>query len=325
MSKRQSPFIVGIDLGGTNMQIGVVDAGDRVLARSKKKTRASEGGARVLERMFDGVSEACAEAKVPWRHVRAVGIGAPGAIDPATGVVREAPNLRWKDFPLAKVMQRKLGRPVVVDNDVRSAIYGEWRLGAGRGVQDVLGVWVGTGVGGGLILGGRLYHGAFNTAGEVGHTTLFPFAPPASASLEDCCSRSAVAKRLLRLIETNHPSMVPELAEGEGGEVKARVIALAYRRGDKLTRRVVEATAQMLGIGIANLVTSLSLPRVVLGGGLTEALGGPWVTMVRDAVRAAAFPQVCKQVEVVGTALAADAGVLGAALLAREGARARRA
>lgn len=318
MAKRTEQLIVGIDLGGTNMQIGVVDRQNRVRGRSKKKTRASEGGDRVIDRMVEGVHEACKEAKIPIKALSAIGIGAPGAIDPRTGVVREAPNLRWNNFPLAKVMARRLGHHVVVDNDVRAAIYGEWKAGAAKGVNDVLAVWLGTGLGGGLILNGRLYHGHFNTAGEIGHTTLFPFAPPAAASLEDNCSRTAVVRRIIRLIETNHPSIVPEITEGPLSDVKAKVVAAAFERNDKVTREVINKTAQMLGVGIANIVTTLALPRVVLGGGLTEAMGESLARLVREAVRAHAFPTVCKDVEVVVTKLKADAGLLGAALLARQ-------
>lgn len=315
---KSSQLIVGIDLGGTNMQIGLVDRQNRIVGRAKKKTRAAEGGDRVIERMVDGVHEACQQAGVTVRQITAIGIGAPGAIDAKTGVVKQAPNLRWTDYPLARVMSRKLGHHVVVDNDVRSAIYGEWMLGVGKGVSDLLGVWIGTGIGGGLILKGELYHGFFNTAGEIGHTTLFPFAPPAGASLEDNCSRTAIVKRLLRLIETNHPSMITELAEGDLADVKAKVVATAYAKGDKVTRRVVENAAQMLGYGIANIITTLALPRVVLGGGLTEAMGESLVALVRNAVRSVVFPDVCKKVEILGTKLEADAGLLGAALLARK-------
>jgi glucokinase len=318
MAKRASQLVIGIDLGGTNMQIGVVDAQHRVLGRAKKKTRASEGGDRVLERLVDGVHEACAAAGVSIRELKAVGIGAPGAIDSRTGTVLEAPNLRWRNYPLSKVLTRKLGHHAVVDNDVRAAIYGEWKLGAGRGVDDLLGCWIGTGLGGGFILGGRLYHGFFNTAGEIGHMTLYPGAQPAGMSVEDVCSRTAIVNRLLRLMATNHPSIIPELADGDVSDIKARIVAQAYQRGDKITKRVIQSAAEALGVGLANLVTALSLPRIVVGGGLTEAMGESLVSLIRDSVRAHALPEVTKKVEVVATRLEADAGLLGAALLAQE-------
>lgn len=300
------------------MQIGVVGADGKVLGRSKKKTRADEGAAAVIGRITAGIEEAVADARLTIRSVAAVGIGTPGAVDAGTGVVREAPNLRWRDVPLAKIVTRKLGRPCFLDNDVRSAAWGEHAHGAGRGASDMLAVWIGTGIGGGIILHNRLYHGVTNTAGEIGHVTLLPGSPPGSRSLENNCSRTAIADRLVRLIRANHPSMITELAENDLSEVKARIIAQAYARGDKLTRQVVDNAAWMLGVGIASAVTLLGLQRVVLGGGLTEAMGETLVALVRESVRTHAFPEVVKRVEVVGTKLMADAGLVGAAMLAAE-------
>jgi len=310
--------VVGIDLGGTNMQIGVVDAGGKILGRSKKKTRSEEGAASVIQRIFDAITEACNEAQVPTRALLAVGIGAPGAIDPVTGIVLEAPNLRWNQVPLARTLAKHIGRPVYVDNDVRSAIYGEHQLGAGRGCSELLGVWIGTGIGGGLILRNELYHGFTNTAGEVGHMTLFPHMPPGSRSIENNCSRTAIVGRILSLIRTNHKSIIPKLADNDLTDVKARVVAMAFDRKDRVTVAVVEDAAENLGIAIASVVTALGLQRVVLGGGLTEAMGERLVSLVRRSVHAHAFPNVAKRVEVVKTELEADAGLLGAASLARK-------
>ncbi len=316
-SRSSSRPVIGVDLGGTNMQVGVVSAEGKLLGRAKKKTRPEEGSARVIQRIIDGINDACSEASISPRSVAGIGVGAPGALDPATGTVREAPNLRWRDVPLAKILKRRTGKEVFIDNDVRAAAYGEYKLGAGRGCPDMLAVWIGTGIGGGLILHGRLFHGVTNTAGEIGHTTLFPGNPPGSRSLENNCSRTAIADRLVRLIKSNHHSLISELADSLD-EVKARVIAQAYAKGDRLTRQVVDNAAQMLGVGIASAVTLLGLPKVILGGGLTESMGETLVALVRESVRAHAFPEIVKRVEVTMTKLEADAGLLGAAMLARD-------
>ena len=318
MARARKTCLVGIDLGGTNMQIGVVTPENRVIGRSKKKTRANEGLTGVLDRIVAGVREACDDAGIRPEDLQGLGIGAPGAIEPAGGTVLNAPNLGWKDVPLAALLRKRLGVPVILDNDVNAAVYGEWKLGAGKGATDLLGVWIGTGIGGGLVLNDRLYYGAMFTAGEIGHTTLFPHAPPGSRKVEENLSRTALVDRLLRLMKMGHKSIIPQLADHDLTDVRAKTIATAFTRGDRLTHSVIEDAAELLGIVIANAVTLLSLNRVVLGGGLTEAMGESLVKPVRDSTRRHVFPEVLRSVEVVATRLEADAGLLGAALLARE-------
>ena len=316
---RSRSFCVGIDLGGTNMQIGVVDSNDTLRGVSRKKTRSEEGSAAVLDRLCRGVVEACDDAGIRLTNLKAIGIGAPGAVDPDTGVVLEAVNLNWTNYKLARVLTRRLGVPVFLENDVNVAVLGEQRMGAAKGARDLLGVWVGTGIGGGLILNGSLYHGGFKTAGEIGHTWLFPGNPLGSRTLENNCSRTNVVLRLARLIASNHASVLPKLADGGQVEgIRSKMLAKAYTDGDALTVKIVNETADMLAVGIANMVTVLSLPMVVLGGGLTEAIGKPFVDRVELRVREIAFPDRCKHVRVVESRLRDNAGVHGAAITARE-------
>lgn len=311
------PF-VGIDLGGTNMQIGVVSPDKKLLATAKRKTKAEEGFDAVIGRIIEGVDEAAQAAKTPIAQLAALGIGAPGVVDPEAGVVLEAVNLRWNDAPLAKALTKRLGIPVFIDNDVNVAVYGENELGSGKGSKDLLGVWCGTGIGGGLILNGKLFYGAFKSAGEIGHTILFPNNPPGSRSLEHNCSRTAVVDRIIRLISSNRKSIISQLVDGDLTKVKSKTIGKAYAEQDQLTVEVVEDAAMFLGIAIANVVTLLSLPRVVVGGGLTEALGEPWVKLIEKSTRKFAFPDVCKKVDVVASKLEDNAGVYGAAMIAMD-------
>jgi glucokinase len=319
MAKANSsrPYI-GIDLGGTNIQIGVVDASNKVVGESRKKTLADEGFDAVLGRIVAGVEKACADAGMAVTDCAGLGIGAPSPVDPETGVVIYAVNLRWNNVPLADILRKRLGVAVTVSNDVDVAVFGEWRCGAGKGVNDLLGIWLGTGVGGGLIINGRLHTGHFHSGGEIGHVTLIPNAAYGSRSLEQNCSRTAVARRLEFLIKANNPSIITELTGGDLTEIKSKVIAKAYEAGDKLTHAVIDDAAHLVGVAAASAVTLLSLPRVVIGGGLTEALGDPFVARVRHSCRAAAFPPKARTVEVLASKLEDNAGVIGAALLARE-------
>jgi glucokinase len=312
-----TPFL-GIDLGGTNVQIGVVTAAGEVLSRAKRKTIAEEGRDAVLERIIDGVNEACDSAGIPLADIHAVGMGAPGPVDPGTGVVLEAVNLRWKNEPIAELLGKPLGKAVFLDNDVNVAVYGEWKAGSGQGANHLMGAWVGTGVGGGLVLDGKIFYGHHLTAGEVGHMILMPHSPPGLRSVEHNCSRTAMCNRVRQLIEAGRDSVVPDLVGGKLTKIKSRTIAEAYAQHDELVTEVVHDAAWRLGTMLAGITTLLSIQRIILGGGLTEAIGEPFVERVRNAVHIHAFPEVCKTVEVVASALEDNAGVIGAALIAKE-------
>lgn len=311
------PF-VGIDLGGTNMQIGVVSPECKVIGPAKRKTKPDEGLEGVVERIATGVEEACATAGLRMTDLGGLGIGAPGAVDPHRGVVLEAVNLRWNDVPLADILTRRLKLKTILDNDVNVAVWGEHKLGAGKGSTEMLGVWVGTGVGGGLILGGRLHYGHFFSAGEIGHTILLPGNPRGQRSLEHNCSRTAVVERLARLLKSNAKSSILKDVDGDLGAIKSKTLAKHYLAGDKVVCEVVDSAADLLGIAVANAVTLLSLERVVLGGGLTEAIGKPFVDRVHKSAKEFVFPDTCRKFEMAASSLRDEAGVLGAAMLAME-------
>ena len=313
--------IIGIDLGGTNMQIGLVNENNEVVAQVKRKTKAAEGLDAVLDRLTEGVTMCCAEAGCDVSSLQALGIGAPGAVDNQAGVVLEAVNLRWTKVPLRDLLHQRLGTPVHVENDVNIAVYGENELGAGKQSKHLMGVWIGTGVGGGFILDGKLYHGHYRTAGELGHTLVFPMGPPGGRSLEEFSSRTSIVDRLVRLIKANEPSCILDLVNGDLSKLKSKTVARAYESGDALTRSVVDWATDLTGRAIASAVTLLSLERVVLGGGLTEELEGPILETIGKAVREDAFPDVCQNVEIVASTLQDRAGIVGAAMLARQYAR----
>jgi glucokinase len=314
--------VIGVDLGGTNMAIGVVDEKGRILGRCKRKTKALEGRDKVISRLVEGIERACGEAKLSLKDIAAVGVGAPSAVDWDKGLVIHAGNLGWKRVPLRDILAKKLDRPVVVDNDVNVAAFGESRVGAGKGRGDLMAVWVGTGIGGGFVLNGKLWRGPLHTAGEIGHVIMFPGAGPGHRKLEEHCSRTAMVRSMLMLIGHYPESMLREfLKPGDDGAeptIGSGVIAECLQKGDPLVTSVVNASADLLGLAIANFLTVLSVPTVVLGGGVTEALGKPWLHRIQEAVEQHVFPSSLRKCEVHLSELGDDAGLLGAAMLARE-------
>jgi len=313
--------VAGVDLGGTNMQIGVVHADGRVVARVKRKTKAQEGRDEVVRRMVEGVARALEEARAPRERLYAVGVGAPAVVDFDRGLVVKAGNLGWEDVPLRELLSSELRCQVALDNDVNCAAWGEVQLGAARGRRDVLAVWVGTGVGGGLVLDGRLWRGPRLTAGEIGYATLFPNGQPGMMTVEDICSRTGMANAIGRLLPAHPESALHRLLAEKSAEtglpapIGSSMIARAYEKDDELVRKVVDRSAELLGVAIANLVTVLSIDCVVLGGGVTEALGEPFVARVRKGFERTVFPPGLRKIEFVASSLNDDAGMLGAAML----------
>lgn len=309
---------MGIDLGGTNIQAGVVDERGRVMGRAKIRTVADRGFEKVMDRVAAAARAACEDAGVKMSMIHTAGIGVPGPIDPEKGVVVEAVNLRWTKAPVVIALSERLGVPVYADNDVNVAVYGEWRAGIGRDRANLLGVWVGTGVGGGLIINSQLHRGAHHSAGEIGHMIIHPGSHLGSRSVEHNCSRTAIVHELIKLIRANHHSMIPGLVGGKLNKIKSKVLGVAYEQGDDLVRTVIDDSADLLGMAISNVVTLLSLDMVILGGGLVEAIGKPYVDIVRDAVRREAFPDSLRKIKVESSVLEDNAGIVGAGLMAIE-------
>ena len=310
---------IGIDLGGTNIQAGVVVNG-KVVTRDSTKTKPKDGLDAVLDRIAGLAGDVAKAHGCDLKDVTALGIGAPGAIDVKTRTVAVAVNLGWKDVPLGRLLEKKTGLPVTLDNDVNVGTWGELRGGAGQGFDDVLGLFVGTGIGGGLVLNGQLVHGHHMTAGEIGHCVMRADAPRGRRTLEDLASRTNIVRHIVRLIETGHASELLELADGDPARIRSKILSKAYSRKDALTVEVVHDAAHYIGVAIANAVTLLSLPCVIVGGGATEALGTPWIKAIRESFAAHVFPpDLGKKTKIVASTLGDDAGILGAALLADPG------
>lgn len=317
MGKNNDAPYLGIDLGGTNIQCGVVIDG-KIVARDDTKTKAVEGSDAVIKRLVKLCDKVTEKADLSRKDLGGLGIGAPGAIDMPNGVVIKAVNLGWKDFPLAKILGDEMKLPVVVDNDVNVGAWGEHRAGAGKEFSDLFAIFVGTGVGGGLILNDKIYHGFNHTAGEVGHTLLNATGGLGRSTVEDLASRTNIVNLIVQLIENGHKSVIPDLVDGDLSRVRSKILGQALKQDDPLTLAVAERAATHIGIAIANVVTLLSIPCVVVGGGATEALGKPWMKWIREAFDRHVFPSELQSCKIVPSELEDDAGLLGAALLAAE-------
>lgn len=313
-----TPPYIGIDLGGTNIQCGIV-VGKKVTHRGDTKTKKELGVDGVIERIAKLIEKTVDDSDFKLKAIAGVGIGAPGVIDFNKGLVTIAVNLGWENVPLGKLLSKRLeGIPVTLDNDVNVGAWGEYRAGASEKFDSSLAVFLGTGIGGGIIFDGQLFHGHHMTAGEIGHTVYNPHGLTGRRTVEHISSRTNLVQHITQLIHTGHPSVIPELVDGDLSRIRSKVLAKAAEQKDPLTMQVLKHGCDCLGVAIANAVTLLSLPCVVIGGGLTEAIGDPLVDMIRESFEKHVFPDSLRKVKLVPGQLFDDAGVVGAALLARD-------
>ncbi|MFN3165978.1 MAG: ROK family protein [Phycisphaeraceae bacterium] len=316
---KNSKLYFGIDLGGTNIQAAIYDPTDnKVVVRDGTKTKAKDGADAVLGRIEKLCNKLIDQAKLKPEDISGLGIGAPGAIDIETGVVLRAPNLGWDKFPLRDELSKRFAFDVTVDNDVNVGAWGEYKAGAGKGHDEQMAIFVGTGVGAGLVLGGKIYHGTNHTAGEIGHTVIAGRGALGHRTVEDMASRTNIVRNLQHLIESNYDSIVPELVDGDLSKIRSKILAQAFEKDDALAVEVITDAARYVGMAIANAVTLLSLPCVVVGGGATEALGKPWMKLIRASFEKHVFPAALRDTAIVPSALEDNAGPIGAALLAAE-------
>ncbi len=319
-------YYIGIDIGGTKILAAVATPEGRILARAKRKTlppdpaRAADPLA-LAQRIAQTAQDALAKAGLDAGAIRAAGVGAPGPTNIHTGRVLNAVNLPgWQEgFDLGPVLSEMLGLPVLVDNDVNVGLLGEATYGATRDFDDVVGLFVGTGLGGAILLGGRLRRGFRWGAGEVGHTYLYwPGKKP--REIEKVASRGAISKKLAKAVRQGKSPIVAELlAQRKDDRITSGVIRRALAAGDPVTRKAVAQAQEALAVLIASITNFLDPQAFVLGGGLVESLGEPFLEPIRERARALMFVRErVEEVQILPASLGDDAGVLGGVALAIE-------
>ena len=318
--RKRQRYIIGVDLGGTNIVAGAMpEDGSREVAMRSEPTRADQGAEAVVDRiarMIDTViAETIAETNAKREDFAGVGIGSPGPLDRELGIVIVTPNLGWRNFPLRDEVSKRVGLPASLDNDANCATLGEWWCGAAKGARHVIGITIGTGIGGGLILDGRLFHGASDVAGEIGHTTIDSTGRRCKCGnygcLEAYASGPAIAERAREALEGGEPSILPKLVNNDLSKITAQLVYDAAKKDDDVARQVVRETANFLGAGVANLLNIFNPDVVVIAGGVTQA-GAPLFEPLRAEVRRRAFRPAVEACKIVPGTLRGSAGVVGA-------------
>ncbi|HSJ75612.1 MAG TPA: ROK family protein [Gemmatimonadales bacterium] len=312
-------FVLGIDIGGTNLVVGsVAEDGSALLALDSEPTHAEAGQTDVLDRLITLAQRTIERTRQEVRgaDIIGVGVGAPGPLDTKRGIVLLTPNLGWVNLPLRQIIHERLGLPAALDNDANCAVLGEWWMGAARGTRNAIGITIGTGIGGGIIVDGKLYHGASDCAGEIGHTTIDTEGRRCKCGTYGCLEAYASGPNIaMRAVDELKAGAVSRLADYVGGDLKqvtAQTVYQAAHDGDQLALEVVNDTAKFLGVGIANLLNVFNPEVVVVCGGVTLA-GDRLFDPLRREVARRAFKPAVSVCRIIPCELSGTAGVYGAA------------
>jgi glucokinase len=320
-STEKKEYFVGVDLGGTKIMAGVFDPQLRCVGHARISTKSQRGPDAVIERTARCVRDAVDECDLDLKQVRAVGIGAPGAVNPEEGRVIFAPNLDWKDTPLEKQLSKLLDKPVFVENDCNICTLGVYHLELKAKPKTMIGIFIGTGIGGGVILDGRLYSGFNRTAGEVGHMVLEVGGPKCNCGNRGCfealAGRTAIFRRIQAAVKDGQKTVLTDMLGTDLEDLRSGDLRKAMKRGDKFVEKVIEEAAEYTGIAVANLLNILNPEVVVLGGGLIQQLADDMMAIIVETAMDYAMPGTAKGIEIIASDLGDEAGITGAAVLAR--------
>ena len=320
--KRKNEYWIGFDLGGTKMQANVYNTEFQQLGKERRKTKGHEGAEAGLERIADTIATAIDESGISSEELCGIGIGCPGPLDLNSGLIQSAPNLSWENVPVRDFLEDQFGCPAVIANDVDIGVYGEYRFGAGQGSRCLLGVFPGTGIGGGCIYEGKIVRGKINSCMEIGHMRAVADGPLCGCGRQGCLE--AVAGRLViasSAAAAAHRGDAPHLMRATGTDldnIRSRALSESIAAGDKAVEKIIRVAASHIGRVVGSVVNLLAPDVVVLGGGLVEAIPSLFVETVQQASLETVLPSFEESYRVVVAELGDDAAVMGAAAWAQE-------
>lgn len=310
---------VGVDLGATKLEVALVDPQGLVLRSTRVATDVAGGPEAVRSQIVGAVREILGQGKAGL-SIAGIGLGVAGQIEAGSGKVVFGPNLGWKNVPLGAWIQEDLNLPVLVTNDVRAATFGEWRFGAGRGLEDLVCLFVGTGVGGGVVAGGKLLCGAFNSAGELGHMVVDFQGPLCDCGgrgcLEALAGGRALARQAKRAVQA-YPAAGAGLLQLAGGNLEgitAQIVIQAFQRGDRLAKEILAKAKEALAAGLVSIVHCVNPKRIILGGGIVEGMA-QLVEELEEKVKGTAMRASVQGLELVRAQLGRAAGAVGVAAM----------
>ena len=307
-----------LDIGGTKIFGTIMDAEGNILAKDKKKTRSEAGEKAVTEQLFKCIDGLFERTGLQKGDIATLGAGMPGILDQKTGTIAFTPNMPWKNYPFRKLVETRYGFTSYLGNDATLGMLGEWKHGAARGKSDVIGLFVGTGIGGGLVINGRFHEGATGAAGELGHMTLNPEGPYCGCGSRGCleayASKTAIWREIEHQLARGRKSAISVLMEGEA-VLKTKALKKAIEQEDALVLEVLERSMTYLAAGVGSLVNALNPQMVVIGGGVAEGIGAYLLPILKAKMQRFVIPELLDTVTVTASTLGDNAINYGALAL----------
>jgi glucokinase len=314
--------IAAVDLGGTKCLVVLLDANLKVISEVKIKTPGTKDGKQIRNLIVEKIKDLLQGAGLGADALLAIGVAVPGAVDAKQGIVHDTPNIGFKAYPLRTELSRDFPCPIYVENDVNAGVYGEFRLGAARGLNNVVGIFPGTGIGGGLVIDGKLFRGSRGAAGEIGHMRIQDGGRLCGCGhrgcLEALASKTSLAKDLVALAATGKAPIIYEEAGTDFTKIRSGVIRRSVKAGETEVVALVNQMAIYLGIGMANCVNIFDPDAIILGGGLIEKMESEIVPVAESAMREHAQSFMAKDVKVIVASLGDHAVVSGLGAIASE-------
>ena len=312
-------YRIGVDLGGTNIATGVIDENYKIIGRGKVKTRAPRPAEAIFDSIKEAVDMAVVNAGISYDDIISVGIGTPGSVNKDTGAIEFSNNLKFHNVPAKAMLEERLKKPVYLENDANAAALGEAVAGSGHGVKNFVAVTLGTGVGSGIIIDGKIYRGSNFCGGEMGHMVINVDGIPCNCGRKGCwekyASATALVSQAVEAMQGDKTSLLWQTCDGDLNKVDGKSIFDALDLGDATAKAVVDRYLYYVSIGIANVVNALQPETVCVGGGISGQ-GEKILQPIRDIVKAERYSVYAdKQANIVPALLGNDAGIIGAALL----------
>lgn len=312
-------YRIGVDLGGTNIATGVIDENLKIIGRGKVKTRAPRPAEEIFDSIKEAVDLAVADAGIDYCDVVSVGIGTPGSVNKDTGAIEFSNNLKFHNVPAKEMLEERLKKPVYLENDANAAALGEAVAGCGNGVKNFVAVTLGTGVGSGIIIDGKIHRGSNFCGGEMGHMVINVDGIPCNCGRKGCwekyASATALVSQAVEAMEGNRDSLMWKTCDGDLNKVDGRSVFEALDMGDSVAESVVEKYLYYVAVGIANIVNALQPEAICIGGGISGQ-GEKILRPIRETVAKERYSVYAdKQTEILPAVLGNDAGIIGAALL----------